>query len=97
MDSLGPQSFKYQPLEKADSIRLLILKPGVPGSEIHCSLEETTTTDCRRDIYDHYTTLSYVWGDPTLTKTIFVDRQPFQVTVNLAAALEDLRDETRPL
>jgi hypothetical protein len=97
MNSLGPQSFEYRPLEKADSIRLLILKPGASGSEIHYSREETTIRDCRRDIYDHYTTLSYVWGNPTPTKTIFVDSQHFQVTVNLAAALEDLRDETRPL
>jgi hypothetical protein len=97
MNSLGQQSFEYRPLEKADSIRLLILKPGTPGSEIRGNLEETTIIDCRRDIYDHYTTLSYVWGDPTVTKTIFVDRQPFQVAVNLAAALEDLRDETRTL
>jgi hypothetical protein len=97
MNSLGPQSFEYRLLEKADSIRLLILKPGVSGSEIHCSLEETTIADCRRDIYDHYITLFYVWGNPTITKTIFVDSQSFQVTVNLAAALADLRDETRPL
>jgi hypothetical protein len=34
--------------------------------------------------------LSYAWGDPTVTETIFVDDEPFQVTTNLAAFLTTL-------
>ncbi|KAH6661847.1 heterokaryon incompatibility protein-domain-containing protein, partial [Halenospora varia] len=97
MDLIEAPLLKYQPLREPNSIRLLILQPGPLGSEIRCSLVYTTVSDCRNDIYDHYTALSYVWGDPTDTTTIIVDGQPFQATVNLAAALDDLRDDERPL
>ncbi|KAF4622767.1 hypothetical protein G7Y89_g14257 [Cudoniella acicularis] len=88
---------EYSPLPEDDSIRLMIVHPASPGSDIHCSLVLTTISECRYNIYRQYTALSYVWGNPTKTKTVFVDGAPFQATINLAAALDDLRDESQPL
>jgi hypothetical protein len=41
-----------------------------------------------------YNALSYVWGDPTTTKTIFVNCYAFPVTRNLYDALKAIRDES---
>jgi hypothetical protein len=83
--------YQYAPLTSTDAIRLLLLlHPGEPGSQIRCSLIHTTLLECHDDIYRHYTALSYVWGDASQRRVVFVDNVPFQVTVNLAAALHDL-------
>lgn len=89
--------YQYTPLAEPDAIRLLLLEPRRPGDPIHCSLFHTTSRECRDDIYESYTALSYVWGDAREKRTIFVNSLPFDVTVNLAAALDDIRDEKRPL
>ncbi|KAL7623190.1 hypothetical protein AAE478_006871 [Parahypoxylon ruwenzoriense] len=39
-----------------------------------------------------YIALSYVWGDPTVTESIFVNDIPLSVTTNLASALRNLRE-----
>jgi hypothetical protein len=41
-----------------------------------------------------YEALSYVWGDPDKTLSICVDKNRFQVTVNLHAALLRLRNHS---
>jgi hypothetical protein len=38
-----------------------------------------------------YETLSYVWGDPTVTKPIILDGEIFEVTTNLESALRHIR------
>ncbi|PMD64423.1 AAA-domain-containing protein [Hyaloscypha bicolor E] len=38
-----------------------------------------------------YMALSYVWGDPTVKKRIFINKHPFEVTLNLYHALIRLR------
>ncbi|KAE9372711.1 HET-domain-containing protein, partial [Stipitochalara longipes BDJ] len=86
-----PETYQYSLLPTTDSIRLLLLQPGQPGSDIHCSLIHATLPDLHDDIYQHYTALSYVWGDASKTRVVFVDHTPFQATINLAAALDDLR------
>jgi hypothetical protein len=83
--------YQYAPLTSADAIRLLLLRPGDLGSQIHCSLIHTRLSGCHDDIYQHYTALSYVWGDAGQQRIVFVDNKPFHVTVNLATALHDLR------
>ena len=39
--------------------------------------------------------LSYVWGDPSVTREIYVDSVPVPVTANLEAALLQLRNHSR--
>jgi hypothetical protein len=89
--------FCYQPLIGDNSIRLLILQPGIPGSIIHCDLIHTTLADCRDDIYDHYTALSYVWGDAKQSRRIFIEGKSAEGTISLAAALDGLRHESKIL
>jgi hypothetical protein len=38
-----------------------------------------------------YEALSYVWGDPNITNPVILFGQPYQVTVNIDAALRRLR------
>lgn len=90
-----PSAFKYSPLVGKDSIRLLVIQPGQPGSDIHCDLIHTTLAECHDNVFDHYTALSYVWGDQTNKRTIFVNDIAFEVTSNLFDALDDIRDEHR--
>jgi hypothetical protein len=45
--------------------------------------------------YDSYTALSYVWGDHSDKRTIFIGDKLFEVTRNLAAALHALRHNTK--
>ncbi|KAM3151585.1 hypothetical protein ABEW05_008073 [Botrytis cinerea] len=92
-----PAEFEYHNLTEADAIRLLIVHPGSSSSPIHCSLIHTSLKECRLDIYDGYTALSYVWGDPGARKTVFINGLPFSLTANLANAIGHLRDENRPL
>ena len=90
--------FSYQPLIESDAIRLVVLQPALHDSEkVQCSLIHTTLSQCENDIFDHYTALSYVWGDPTDLQTILVDGLPFSVRANLYSALRDLRDNTKTL
>ncbi|KAF7894482.1 uncharacterized protein EAF01_009933 [Botrytis porri] len=93
----NPIKFEYHNLTEPDAIRLLIIHPGTPSSPIHCSLLHTSLKECRLDIYNGYTALSYVWGDPRARKTVFINERPFSTTVNLADAIDHLRDEERPL
>lgn len=90
--------FSYKPLIERDSIRLIILQPALHDSEeVQCGLIHTTLSQCENDIFDHYTALSYVWGDTTDLRTILLDELPCSVTGNLYLALRDLRDSTKAL
>jgi len=51
---------------------------------IACSLNTVRLTEAT------YTALSYVWGDPRVTKPILVDGHVFLATVNLETALRNL-------
>ncbi|KAK0099403.1 hypothetical protein ONS95_003525 [Cadophora gregata] len=95
--SLKLKTFSYDPLAEDDSIRLLLLEPGQPGDPISCSLIHTSITECHDNIYEQYTALSYVWGTQLNAQTIHVNSRPFRITANLAAALNDLRDEHKSL
>lgn len=93
MKPLSSSRFPYQPLDEPDSIRLLQLHPASSNqAEVRCSLTKATLALCA-DIYDHYTALSYVWGDPNITKTIWVNETPFLITINLYSALRDIPHE----
>jgi hypothetical protein len=95
---IAPTAFRYGSLTETDSFRLILLQPSSShGAALHCTLLHTTLSQCDRDIIDHYTALSYVWGDPTKTGSIYVDGHNFTITATLEAALRDLRDPSRVL
>lgn len=104
--SISPKAFPYEALTEKDGIRLMIIPPKASGNRtvttlnsdaFQCSLIHTTLSQCENEIIDHYTALSYVWGDATDTRTIWVNESPVLVTANLYAALNDLQDEIRVL
>lgn len=73
--------------EDRQEIRLLEIKPAVNDDDLlKCELISvplSTTLD--------FSTMSYVWGDVTITKEIAVNGQAFAVTTNLVSALRYLR------
>lgn len=80
-------SRRYQQLEPDKrEIRLLHIKPGVWTDEISCDLTTVSLDDNPK-----YAALSYVWGNATATERIALCDEPFDITVNLAAALRRLR------
>ncbi|KAK1752769.1 heterokaryon incompatibility protein-domain-containing protein [Echria macrotheca] len=78
---------QYDKLDaKNADIRLLRLLPGKKDAPICCTLRVVSLN--KKPEFD---ALSYVWGDPTATKTISVDGEDFEATSNLEAALRALR------
>jgi hypothetical protein len=77
----------YEELDPAASqIRLVTIKPGEWADDIKCTLQTTSLNG-----HGPYEALSYVWGDPKITKGITLNGRPFQVTTNLESALRHLR------
>lgn len=82
---------QYSPLDPQKSeIRLVTLLPGKARDAIRCTLSTTSL-----DSAPEFTALSYAWGDPSKTKPITVDREPFDVTVNLELGLRAIRKRWR--
>lgn len=76
----------YQPLDKArHEIRLLELAQHDDGTACYrlhvTSIDENPT----------FTALSYVWGDPNVTKDIIIDGYKLAITTNLASALRHVK------
>jgi hypothetical protein len=91
--SCAMSSYPYSLLPPdSNNIRLLRLLPNEDeAAPIHCELCNYSLQ--RLSLRTHlYEALSYVWGDPDKTLSIYVDKNQFQVTVNLHAALSHLRD-----
>ena len=68
-------------------IRLLSIRPPT---------NHDTLIECDLQVFDldkapPFNALSYVWGDPTITKDIWLCGLPRPITINLFAALEKLR------
>lgn len=80
-------SLIYQPLPHSN-IRVVFLAPGKWDDRIHCILETVSLDDDPT-----YETLSYVWGDASIKKSIFLQNYNFQVTASLESALRHLRCE----
>jgi hypothetical protein len=88
--------YGYKPLAEPDSIRLIELRPCLDkNAQIECSLTYTSLSQIDAEIIDHYTALSYVWGDPKDLASVLVENLYLQVTTNLECALRHLRDGTR--
>ncbi|TGO15317.1 hypothetical protein BTUL_0041g00010 [Botrytis tulipae] len=88
-------SYSYSSLPASgEDIRLLRLLPNEDeAAPLHCELRDYSLrrSTSRAHLYE---AVSYVWGDPDNTLSIFVDKRQFQVTVNLHAALLRLRDHS---
>ncbi len=78
----------YRPLnESLDEIRLLTVYQADDESEpANCKLEYVSLNDSYP-----YRALSYCWGDPMVTRTIYVNDHEVQATENLEEALRELR------
>ncbi|KAF7544317.1 hypothetical protein G7Z17_g10038 [Cylindrodendrum hubeiense] len=82
----------------SDEIRMVILYAGDESSDLRLTTEVRKIEDADGD----YAAMSYVWGDPTETSTIYVDRHKFSATKNLVSSLHRVRqllrgEETLPL
>ncbi|KAM3072494.1 hypothetical protein ACMFMG_009292 [Clarireedia jacksonii] len=96
MDSDG--FYQYSKIAAAGEIRLLLLQPGTDVLDVvKCSLTYTTLKECEYDIVNHYIALSYVWGDQTDIRMIYIDEKPFFITASLECALRYVRDDSNVL
>ena len=90
--------YRYSPILDNDGIRLIQLQPSTSReSIIRCKLIHTRLRTFRQDFFEHYTALSYVWGDAAERTQIIVGENTLEITKNLDSALKHLRDETRVL
>ncbi|KAJ8106233.1 hypothetical protein OPT61_g9673 [Boeremia exigua] len=101
------QRYVYQPLlPAANSIRLVQILPGEPGSSIYCRIIDYTIRDDQAS--GLFEGLSYVWGNPAVVQRIYiapsyVTAAPLKeacsymdVAANLSSALQRLRDRCIP-
>ena len=67
--------YKYEPLDTSEEtrIRLLSLEPGVDPNEIHCSIAAVPL-----DGQTAFDALSYVWGDNSKPKHVYVSGRDYQ-------------------
>lgn len=87
---MAPRSFKYTKLADPDNeIRLLELLPG--SGRVQCRLKVVKLSENTTP----YEPLSYCWGEQTRQVSILVDDAPFDIGVNLYAALKRLRLESQ--
>ncbi len=84
--------YHYKELPATDCIRIINLHQGGKNHKIRCEI----TIENLDDAADTYDTISYVWGDPKATKPIICDGSSLYITVNLAEALQALRDPIAP-
>lgn len=84
----GKASQLYTPLSIANyEIRILTLLPNIEeSSPICCTLEPASLFELPQ-----YNALSYCWGDPIFTETVYVNDFPVEATTNLVAGLRQLR------
>ncbi|CAG9987024.1 unnamed protein product [Clonostachys byssicola] len=80
----------YQPITRADEIRLIVLDPGAPGDALTCRL-----INVRQSWRTRYEALSYTWGDPSVTRPLSCSGHTIDITVSLHDALTDLRHRRR--
>ncbi|TLD16057.1 uncharacterized protein PgNI_02226 [Pyricularia grisea] len=79
----------YEPLSSPkDMIRLLRILPGIAGQELQCTVHVEGRSSAKHEA------LSYVWGDPTLQRSITVNGARYSVGKNLYDCLVHLRNST---
>jgi len=84
----SPAAFEYQPLDTSvDCTRLLKFEPVESADNIpRCKLTHVTFGELPK-----YEALSYMWGDETHEKMIYINGQGFKIGQNLWDALQFLR------
>lgn len=86
------------PLLHPDSIRLVVLHPAPhPQNDVYCELLSISLSFIPEDEALSYTALSYVWGDPMISRSIFITGQALNIGANLFSALQNLRRQDRPI
>jgi hypothetical protein len=81
----------YQALPSPRHIRLLRVLPGANDDPITASLLTVALDDD-----PEYDAISYVWGDPNVTKTIMCDDAVMSIRENLHSALHRFRQADEP-
>ncbi|KAK8051663.1 hypothetical protein PG993_003048 [Apiospora rasikravindrae] len=77
----------YSPLDtQREQIRLLHLLPGSWEDPVSCTTSTVYVSD--NPVFE---SLSYAWGDPSVTRPVLLNGHAIAVTVNLFAALRRLR------
>lgn len=80
--------FVYEPLNEPTEIRVAVIKPGKWSDPMRCQLRHRISR-----IPFAYKALSYVWGARYVKRRISANDQRFDVTINMAWALQNLREE----
>jgi hypothetical protein len=81
------EHFRYQERIDPRSFRLILIQP-CPDitTPLETKLITTTLGEYDNSILDHYSALSYVWGDANDRRTVFIDDK------TLDSALHHIRD-----
>lgn len=90
------EGFVYAPLKDASvDMRLLVLEAGNPQTPICGTILHKSTSQASKS----YEALSYTWGDPDPSESIFLNGQQLKIARNLREALQQLRQprESRTL
>jgi hypothetical protein len=84
------EKYRYEPLEHADEIRLLVVQPDIfafPDTyTVHCKLIHRRLNEC-----PSYEALSYAWGTTSKPKQLHCDGRILDITNSLWTALYHLR------
>jgi Heterokaryon incompatibility protein (HET) len=78
--------YTYQPFYGPRNFRILELFPGEKHDELRCQLFEHSI-----DHPPQYEAISYAWGEPTFSHSIWIDGQRCWITESLAKAFRRLR------
>jgi hypothetical protein len=81
--------FVLPPNQKA--IRVLHLEPGNDGDDVRARIQLLNLESVPCPQYD---CVSYVWGDPSSTRSAFINEKPIQITTNLHDALRHIRSNS---
>lgn len=77
---------------KGEEIRLLVLHPGPPSVPVEGTLIRVSLLK-----NPDFEALSWAWGDESITQSITLNKQPFDIPSTLASALRGLRQEQHSL
>jgi hypothetical protein len=90
---MAQELYQYKERIGPGAFRLILLQPCSDlSAPLQVQLITTTLHEYDNSILDHYTALSYVWGDASHKSTAFIDGQKLEITASLDSALRHIRD-----